>query len=126
MRNAQTGPRQSASAMPFYDSGMRFAIERTQGDKPASINIETHEPHCSTQRAARLPRVKLDDQLFVDDRRNLVAGRNASDFPGESVLVENEPIRHRADLSEIEETGGEATGLRVVADDDGVATLHAV
>ena len=39
-----------------------------------------------------LPRVKLDDQLFVDDRRDFLAGRDAFDFTLESVLVEQEPI----------------------------------
>ena len=40
-------------------------------------------------------RVKLDNELLVYDRRDLIARRDARHGACEGILVHNEPVRHR-------------------------------
>jgi hypothetical protein len=46
------------------------------------------------------PRIELNDQLFVDNRSNLFAGRNSHHFALELIFIDHEPIRHRLDLGQ--------------------------
>jgi hypothetical protein len=70
--------------------------------------------------------VKLDDQLFVDDRRDLLAGGDAFDFTLEIVLVEHEPVGHGRDLRGGEAARAELARDGVVAHFDHVADLGVV
>lgn len=53
-------------------------------------------------------RVKLDDELLVDDRRNLFARGDAGDGAGELVFVHGQPVRHRNDGGQFHVLGRKA------------------
>jgi hypothetical protein len=75
---------------------------------------------------ALLSRIQLDDELFVDDRLHLFAGRDVRDFAAEGVAIDREPIRHGSDLGEIEIPEHELPRLRFIFDRDFVACFHVV
>src|SRR5476651_2876864 len=62
------------------------------------VEKESGDPATAGPQKFCLPRVKLDDQLFVDDRRDFLTSRDPFDFTLEIVLVEQEPVGNRRDL----------------------------
>jgi len=73
-----------------------------------------------------LPRIQLDDELFVDDRLHFLAGRDVRDLAAERVAIRCQPVRHGGNLSELEIAKDELTRLRLVLDRDFVAGLYVI
>src|SRR5260370_26641508 len=78
----------------------------------------------TASKRARLARIQLDDQLFVDDRLHFFTRRDMRDFSSESVAIDRQPIRHRYNLSELEIAESELPRFRFVFDRDLVAGFH--
>src|SRR6266487_797230 len=74
----------------------------------------------------RLPRIQLDDELFVDDRLHLFARWDVSHFTAERITIRRQPIRHGGNLSELKIAKHELTRLRLVLNRDFVACFHVV
>ena len=83
----------SARHRPNYDSTkVRFAyFGLYPGNAPDKRNASR----------GALPRVQLDDQLFVHDGLHLFPGRDARDFAAERVAIGCQPVGHGDNLCEI-------------------------
>ena len=79
-----------------------------------------------SQLCPRLPRIQLDDQLFVDDGLHFLAGGNVGDFAFERVAIDGQPVGDGDDLGQVEVADDELTRFWFVFDRDLVTGLNVV
>ena len=73
---------------------------------------------------SRLAGVKFDDELFVDDRIDLLACGDADDATAEVVFVDQEPIGNGNDLGKLDTAFGKAGGFFIAFDSDDITGLE--
>ena len=73
---------------------------------------------------AELTRVKFDDELFVDDGIDLLAGGDANHGAAEVFLIHEQPIGNGNDLREFDTALAEALGFFALLNGDDIAGLE--
>src|SRR5271165_1053702 len=73
-----------------------------------------------------LPGIKLYNQLLIHNRRNLFTGRNPHNFTLELILLRDQPIWHRLNLSKLKVASDQTPRTRFIFDSDSISRFQIV